>query len=134
MIMIWTNRISKTKTQKNPPVMLFEKFYHWQLVLLTERFRMQIMNFDRKWTLCLIIAYSFLDNSYCEVGNRNKRFCKKIYSIHLLSYLGCFTDEEQSRALANVPTDRATIKNLSISSSLNRFIHPRFVLPVLENN
>ena len=55
-------------------------------------------------------------------------------SSMLFSYLGCFTEEEQSRALAKVPTDRATIKNLSISSSLNRFIHPRFVLPVLENS
>ena len=48
-------------------------------------------------------------------------------------YLGCFTDEEQSSALANVPTDRATIKNLSISSSLNRFMHPRFICAVKNN-
>ena len=45
-------------------------------------------------------------------------------------YLGCFTDEEQSSALANVPTDLATIKNLSISSSLNRFMHPRFICAI----
>ena len=48
-------------------------------------------------------------------------------------YLGCFTDEEQSSALANVPTDLATIKNLSISSSLNRFMHPRFICAVKNN-
>lgn len=37
--------------------------------------------------------------------------------------LGCLTDDEQSRALANVPTDLATIKNLSMSLSLNIFLN-----------
>ena len=46
-------------------------------------------------------------------------------------FLGCFTDEEQSRALANVPTDLATIKNLSISSSLNRLMHPSLELAIV---
>ena len=36
-------------------------------------------------------------------------------------YLGCLTDEEQSRARANVPTDLATIKNLSMSASERSF-------------
>ena len=36
-------------------------------------------------------------------------------------YLGCLTDDEQSRARANVPTDLATIKNLSMSASERSF-------------
>lgn len=35
----------------------------------------------------------------------------------LICKLGCLTDEEQSRARAKVPTDRATTRNWSISRS-----------------
>ena len=55
---------------------LFEKFYlrswYWSL----KDYGLQIMNFDTNWILCLIIAYSFLESSYSEVRNRNKRFRK----------------------------------------------------------
>ena len=55
------------------------------------------------------LIFNFIDNNHRNTFN---------------FYLGCFTDEEQSRALAKVPTDLATIRNLSISSSLNLLIHP----------
>ncbi len=35
----------------------------------------------------------------------------------LMCKLGCLTEEEQSKARAKVPTDRATTKNWSISRS-----------------
>ena len=66
-----------------------------------------------------LIFNSLIDNNNCNTFN---------------FYLGCFTDEEQSRALAKVPTDLATIRNLSISSSLNLLIHPSLELAVVGKN
>ena len=47
----------------------------------------------------------------------------------LMCRLGCFTDDEQSRARANVPTDRAMTKNFSISESVNLLQHSDFLPP-----
>ena len=63
------------------------------------------------------LIFNFIDNNHRNTFN---------------FYLGCFTDEEQSRALAKVPTDLATIRNLSISSSLNLLIHPSLELAMVK--
>ena len=41
----------------------------------------------------------------------------------VMLYLGCLTDDEQSRARAKVPTDLDTMRNLSRSASLRRFLN-----------